>query len=133
MTAPYAANLTNHNPENYSKNASFVYSARYAQAVLALLDPQPGERIVDLGCGTGELTRLIADAVGTKGKVVGVDSSEAMVSRYIVKASTTGPELRGIVAGESRGFRAGRSDSLPTGRHTDSSRYERTRRSETLF
>lgn len=80
MATPYAANLTNHDPQVYSTNASFVYSAKYTQAVLALLDPQPGERIVDLGCGTGELTRQIAEAVGPEGQVVGIDSSEAMVS-----------------------------------------------------
>lgn len=79
MPESYAANLTNHNPTVYSTNASFVYSDKYTQAVLGLLDPQPGDRIVDLGCGTGEITRRIAVAVGESGKVVGVDSSQSMV------------------------------------------------------
>ena len=82
MSGPYAANLTNHNPTVYSTNASFVYSAKYTQAVLALLDPKPGDRIVDLGCGTGEITRYIASVVGPEGSVVGVDSSESMVSPH---------------------------------------------------
>jgi len=75
----YAANLTNHNPSDYSQNASFVYSAKYTNAVLGLLDAKPGERIVDLGCGTAELTRQIKEAVGSDGFVAGVDSSEEMV------------------------------------------------------
>ena len=79
MTA-YAANLTNHNPSDYSQNASFVYSAKYTNAIFDLLDAKPGERIIDLGCGTGELTRQIKGLVGKDGVVVGVDSSEEMVS-----------------------------------------------------
>lgn len=121
MTARYAANLTNHNPDNYSKNASFVYSAKYTQAVLALLDPQPGERIVDLGCGTGELTRQIADAVGPEGSVVGIDSSKEMVS---------GPRLcdewrahQGL-AGQSRCVRVRRTYTVSSGRYPDTSPHE---------
>jgi ubiquinone/menaquinone biosynthesis C-methylase UbiE len=79
MSSKYAANLTNHNPTVYSTNASFVYSAKYTNAVLSLLDTQPGEKIIDLGCGTGEITRQLKEAVGKEGVVVGVDSSEAMV------------------------------------------------------
>ena len=44
--------------------------------VVDLLDPRPGERILDLGAGTGELTHAIAARGAT---VVGVDASEAMV------------------------------------------------------
>jgi ubiquinone/menaquinone biosynthesis C-methylase UbiE len=79
MTA-YAANLTNHKASDYSENASFVYSAKFTNAVLGLLDAKPGERIIDLGCGTGELTRQIREAVGSEGTTVGADSSEDMVS-----------------------------------------------------
>lgn len=75
----HAASLTNHNAEAYNTNASFVYSAQYTTAVLGLLDAQPGERIVDLGCGTGELTLQIADKVGESGLILGLDSSEDMV------------------------------------------------------
>lgn len=82
----YAANLTNHNPSDYSQNASFVYSAKYTNAVLGLLDAKPGERIVDLGCGTAELTRQIKEAVGPDGFVAGVDSSEEMVCCSISKS-----------------------------------------------
>ncbi|MFZ5562459.1 MAG: class I SAM-dependent methyltransferase [Thermodesulfobacteriota bacterium] len=37
------------------------------------LDIQPGDRVLDLGCGTGRLTGWIADRVGPKGAVTGVD------------------------------------------------------------
>ena len=79
----HAASLTNHNAATYNKNASFVYSAKYTAAVLDLLDAKPGERIVDLGCGTGELTLQIAEKVGADGSVVGLDSSADMVCSRI--------------------------------------------------
>ena len=61
-------------PETYAKNARFV--SDLGSPVLELLSPQPGERILDLGCGDGELTKKLAD-LGCD--VVGVDSSAAQV------------------------------------------------------
>jgi SAM-dependent methyltransferase len=46
-------------------------------ALVDLLDPQPGERILDLGCGTGDAARAIADRGAS---VVGVDASADMVA-----------------------------------------------------
>jgi ubiquinone/menaquinone biosynthesis C-methylase UbiE len=76
----HTTSLSNHNPSNYNTHADFVYSAAYTAPVLSLLDAKPGERIIDLGCGTGELTEQISKIVGPEGTVVGLDSSESMVS-----------------------------------------------------
>lgn len=61
-------------PEHYARNAGFV--AELGQPVVELLDPKPGERILDLGCGDGVLTERLAETV----EVVGVDSSPAQVA-----------------------------------------------------
>lgn len=67
----------------YNSTASFVYSIAYTTPVLDLLEANPGERIIDFGCGSGELTTKIREKVGGGGTVVGVDMSESMVSEDI--------------------------------------------------
>jgi len=62
------------NAETYSRNARFV--AELGAPLLTLLDPRPRERILDVGCGDGFLTRQIAE-LGAR--VVGVDASEDLV------------------------------------------------------
>jgi trans-aconitate 2-methyltransferase len=48
--------------------------------LLALVTPRDRPRVVDLGCGTGELTRLAHERLGAR-ETVGVDLSEAMLAR----------------------------------------------------
>ena len=48
--------------------------------LLALVAPCPGGRVVDLGCGTGELTRSLHERTGAS-STLGIDSSEAMLDR----------------------------------------------------
>lgn len=61
-------------PDQYNTHASFVSSL--GSSVVNLLQPQRGERILDLGCGDGTLAAKIESAGA---KVVGVDSSPEMV------------------------------------------------------
>ena len=48
-----------------------------AAAALDLLDPQPGERILDVGCGEGTLTEKIVERGAT---VLGIDNSPEMIA-----------------------------------------------------
>src|SRR6201992_3056409 len=50
-----------------------------AEAVLALANAQPGERVLDIGGGTGATSLLLAEAVGPGGAVTGVDVSQPML------------------------------------------------------
>lgn len=54
------------------------------QQTLAVMNLQPGQRALDLGCGAGWATRLLAKAVGggpQPGQVVGLDVSDEMIRR----------------------------------------------------
>ena len=59
----------------YSGQHGFVF--QYGEGLLPLLQAEAGERILDLGCGTGQLTAKIA---ATGAVVTGVDSSASMLA-----------------------------------------------------
>lgn len=77
-----ARDSSNWSASQYNKTAPFVYSAAFTAPVLELLNAQPGERILDVGCGSGEVTLLLQKIVEQKegGMVVGTDLSESMVT-----------------------------------------------------
>jgi trans-aconitate 2-methyltransferase len=66
------------NPERYGK----FHAERSAPFLdlLALVEPAGGGRVLDLGCGTGEMTRLAHERLGAR-ETVGVDSSPAMLAK----------------------------------------------------
>ena len=61
-------------PERYARNARFV--ADLGAPVVELLAPQAGERVLDLGCGDGALTKKLVE-LGCE--VVGVDGSPLQI------------------------------------------------------
>lgn len=72
--APNPASTSNWNAADYARVGGFV--AELGVAALDLLDPQPSERILDVGCGDGVLTRKIMDRGA---EVLGIDDSPDMV------------------------------------------------------
>ena len=62
-------------PERYARNARFV--AELGAPLLELLEPQPGEQVLDLGCGDGALTEKLLEA-GCR--VVAIDTSPEQVA-----------------------------------------------------
>ncbi len=63
------------NTNLYQTSHNFVYE--YGKDVIQLLNPHQGETILDLGCGTGQLTNKIAQSGA---HVVGIDASENMIA-----------------------------------------------------
>lgn len=61
-------------PQAYGREGAFVH--QLASGVVDWLAPQPGEQILDLGCGDGQLTSRLA---ATGAVVAGMDASPAMV------------------------------------------------------
>ncbi len=67
--------MTKWNPELYNKKHSFVYD--YGESLINLLDPKKDERILDLGCGSGQLTYKINQL---SKETIGIDKSLEMIA-----------------------------------------------------
>ena len=81
----------------YQQSHNFVYE--YGKDVTALLDPKPNESILDIGCGTGQLTAEIAKSGAT---VTGIDASDSMIA----EAKNNFPDLDFRIA-DARSFDLG--------------------------
>jgi trans-aconitate 2-methyltransferase len=91
---PPAIPTTHWDATRYDGHHAFVW--QQGVVLLELLAPRPGERILDLGCGTGHLTAQIA-AAGAE--VVGLDLAPTMIEQ----ARRTYAQLR-FVTGDARDF-----------------------------
>ena len=62
------------------EQAALASVQRLRATATKLLDPRPGQRLLDAGCGTGDVSRTLATLVGRHGGVVGVDPSNTMLA-----------------------------------------------------
>jgi arsenite methyltransferase len=75
-----------------------------AQQTIARMELKPGDRVLDLSCGAGWATRLLAEAVeGGAGMAAGLDISEEMIAR----ARACSRELENVL------FAIGAADEIP--------------------
>ena len=70
-------------------------------ALLAAANPQPGEYVLDIGCGAGETTLAVDAAVGETGHCVGLDISEPLLARARERAEALLSEAEFIAADAS--------------------------------
>ena len=70
--------LAGSGPESYEQHNVIAFM-QTAQDLVTLATLRPGERVLDVACGTGVLARLAAKAVGPTGKVAGADLNEGML------------------------------------------------------
>lgn len=70
------------------------FSGSLHRLVIEKLDLQPGEAVLDIGCGTGALLPALAEAVGPQGRVVAMDFSPRMVAIARKRAKCPNVEVR---------------------------------------
>jgi demethylmenaquinone methyltransferase/2-methoxy-6-polyprenyl-1,4-benzoquinol methylase len=89
--------------------------APYRQRGLALLSAQPGERILEIGFGTGESLVALAESVGTEGFVYGIELSDGMIAQAQQRLAKSGLEGRTsllLADGAQVPFSAGSLDAI---------------------
>lgn len=64
-------------------------TAAYGEMAFAAAAPQPGEAVLDIGCGAGATSLELARAVGASGRVIGVDVSEPLIGRARERAQAS--------------------------------------------
>jgi demethylmenaquinone methyltransferase/2-methoxy-6-polyprenyl-1,4-benzoquinol methylase len=68
--------------------ATLFQVKKLRQKAIQMLGLKKGQSVIDFACGTGGLTIMLADEVGEKGKVVGIDLSQRMLSIAIRKSKS---------------------------------------------
>ena len=94
-------------PEVYERELVPAVFGPWAPILVELAHPRPGERVVDVACGTGIVARIVAARVGPKGTVVGVDLNPGMLS-VARSAMSTDPRASGAIQWEEAS-----ADKLP--------------------
>lgn len=64
-------------------NAALRFFPFCADAMVALLKPRPGQKILDVATGTGAVAIALAQTLRQQGRVIGIDMSEAMIEKAI--------------------------------------------------
>ena len=90
--------------ENYERYFVPAIAAPVSADLLAAADLRPGERVLDVACGTGVIARLAAERVGPTGTVTAIDLAPDMID---VARATPAP------AGAAIDWRVGDATSLP--------------------
>jgi len=80
--------------EKFVRFRELVTSAlgAHGNAVLERHPPKPGSRVLDVGCGFGDTTQVIARKVGPTGQAVGVDAAERFIAAAREEARAAGVE-----------------------------------------
>jgi Methylase involved in ubiquinone/menaquinone biosynthesis len=81
-------------PENYERYFVPAIGGPFAADLVAEAALRPGERALDVACGTGIVARLAAERVGTSGTVAGLDVNPGMLAVARSKAAEAGAAIR---------------------------------------
>jgi ubiquinone/menaquinone biosynthesis C-methylase UbiE len=94
-------------PEIYERELVPAVFGAWAPILVELAQPRPGDRVVDVACGTGVVARIAAGRVGPTGAVVGIDLNPGMLS---VARSVVSPDTR---SGGQLQWQEASADKLP--------------------
>jgi SAM-dependent methyltransferase len=75
--------------------------AELTEALLAFAAPQPGERVLDIGCGGGTTVLELAARVGSSGHVLGADVAEHSVARASERIARAGLRQAEVVCADA--------------------------------
>jgi ubiquinone/menaquinone biosynthesis C-methylase UbiE len=93
---PQTAGHTLHQAGHYdifSSLGGLGINSRNSRMVIELARVKPGDRVLDVGCGTGNLTLTAQSYAGPSGKVYGIDASPEMIEAAQKKAAHTGGKV----------------------------------------
>jgi len=92
---PAGHGITIGTPRFYDATATLFFGGRRAsfRALVEASGARGGDRVLDVGCGTGYFARLLAQAVGPQGSVVGVDAAPEMTA-YAGRRASRLPNVR---------------------------------------
>ena len=76
----------------------------FGKKLVVLLDLKHGDKVLDMGCGTGEMTTFIADQVGEEGEVLGVDPDEERIKVAVQKNCEARRNIKFITGNSSSHF-----------------------------
>jgi ubiquinone/menaquinone biosynthesis C-methylase UbiE len=86
---PAGHGITIGTPRFYDLSANLLFFGtrrRSYRRLLTAAGVQPGNRVLDIGCGPGYFARMLAEAVGPQGSVVGIDAAPEMIDHARRKA-----------------------------------------------
>lgn len=74
--------------------------AKHGEQALRIAPPQPGQRVLDIGCGFGDASQVIAGMVGPEGEVVGIDAAARFIEAAQAEAQEAGVANARFIVGD---------------------------------
>src|SRR5712691_11883395 len=84
----------------------YMWREEFLPLLFKYLELSPGQRVVDVGCGTGFFTRTVARGLNGRGKVTGVDKDGRLLR--VAQKLTREASLEGMIE-----YRRGKGEDLP--------------------
>ncbi|MCB0082928.1 MAG: methyltransferase domain-containing protein [Caldilineaceae bacterium] len=98
MTTKEAWQLHDNAPALYERYLVPTLFTPWAQDLLATANLRPGERVLDVACGTGSVTRLIGPQIGPQGQLTALDLNAEMLKAAHTYVKPTAPPIRWLHA-----------------------------------